>query len=174
MRFLPRRYTVRDIPTLLEGASQSYRVGKRRKAARLYRKVLRLDEERVPALVNLGAILSETPGTLRKAAQLMERASELDPENRAVWLNMGTIYAQLQENDRAVEALTHLVEIDPDYPDLHYNLAHVYLRMGKTRDAFLEAQTELRSRPEHFHAQVLMELLKKALQEDRPPDQPKP
>jgi len=120
----------------------------------------------MPALVNLGAIFSESPATLGEAAVLMEKARSLEPKNKAVLLNLGVIFTHLGQLAKAEEALEQLKALAPEYPDLHYNRAHLYHQMGMHREAFLEAQQEARLRPDNASAQLLVEQLKRFVTAD--------
>jgi tetratricopeptide (TPR) repeat protein len=110
-------------------------------------------------------MLSQLPKSLPEALSLMEKASELEPENKAVLLNLGTVYTQLGRLEDAEKALGKLNELDPDYPDLHFNRAHVYMRQGRNREAFLEAQTEIRRDPDNVHAKQLIEGLRSVVEQ---------
>lgn len=121
-----------EIPELLRNADRSYRVGDLKKAARLYRAVLKVDRQNLAALVNLGGLCSQNPKTLPESRSLLERAHELEPDNPTVLLNLGAIYAYSNRLDESLGCLNRLEGIDAGYPGLRYNRANVLFRMGRT------------------------------------------
>ncbi len=72
----------------------------------------------------------------RAALQLFDRAiaelegiGSVDPAMlgaEALFYSRGAAYLRLREWDRAAEAFRRAIEIKPDYPQAHYNLAYVY------------------------------------------------
>jgi tetratricopeptide (TPR) repeat protein len=159
-----------DIPELLRDADRSYRAGDPKKAARLYRTILKVDRRNLAALVNLGGLCSQSFKTLPESRNLLEKACELEPNNPTVLLNLGAIYAYLNRLDEALVCLNRLEETDAGYPGLRYNRANVLFRMGRVRDAFVEIQEELRANPKNPNAILLQEVLRQRMQEDSPGD----
>ena len=155
-----------EIPELLRDADRSYRAGNRKKAARLYRTVLKVDRQNLAALINLGGLCSQNPKTLPESRSLLERAHELQPGNPTVLLNLGAIYAYSNRLDESLGCLNRLEGINPAYPGLRYNRANVLFRMGRTRDAFVEIQEELRENPRNSTALLLQEVLRKRIETD--------
>jgi tetratricopeptide (TPR) repeat protein len=160
------RYGPADLPNLLAAADSAYRAGRRKKAITFYKAALRVDSDCFDALVNLGAIFSESYTTMGEAAVLMEKARRLRPENEAVLLNLGAILTHLGQLQKAEEALDRLDALSSEYPDLHYNRAQLYYRMGKRREAFLEAQKEVRLHPENPSAVLLVEQMKNIVSDE--------
>jgi tetratricopeptide (TPR) repeat protein len=155
-----KKYQPEDIPQLLLLGDTAYRTGRRKRAIRIYRSVLELDSDSLPALVNLGAIYAESPKTMAEAAVLMEKARRLDPENTSVLLNLGAILTLLGQYEKARETFADLESVAPECPDLHYNRARMYCQMNQYRDAFVETQKELRIHPNNPNALLLLEQLK--------------
>jgi len=141
-------------------ADAAYRAGRRKKAAKLYRSILGVDGDCFPALVNLGAIFTESERTMGEAAVLMEKARRLRPDNTAVLLNLGAILTLLGQFEKARGAFDDLESVDPDCPDLHYNRARLFCQMQDYRNAFVEVQEELRRHPGNPNALLLIEQLK--------------
>lgn len=164
------RYEPKDLPNLLRLGDSAYRARRRRKAIAFYKAALEIDSGCFPALVNLGAIFSESPHSMGEAAVLMEKARRLQPENEAVLLNLGAILTHLGQLAKAEETLERLNSLSPEYPDLHYNRAQLYYKLGKHREAFLEAQHEVRLHPNNPSALLLVEQMKHIVSEKRPND----
>ncbi len=91
-----------------------------------------LHPDDVDVLTNLGGayILG---GKHRDAVPILEKASELAPTNPAVWSNLaaaclGTLVTSTRERqDRALAAYRRVIEIEPAYPNVHYNMGLIYV-----------------------------------------------
>jgi len=54
-----------------------------------------------------------------------------DPKAYQVFNNVGIIQMKLGDTDKAVKALQHSIELNPDYYPAYFNLARVYEMTGK-------------------------------------------
>lgn len=60
------------------------------------------------------------------------------------------------------EALAHFrkaLEIDPAYPNLHFNLGNVYMKMDKIDDAIMEYKKEIEISPQNINAKEMLEAI---------------
>ncbi|MBN1202396.1 MAG: tetratricopeptide repeat protein [Anaerolineae bacterium] len=86
----------------------------------------------VDVLTNLGGayILAEKH---RHAVPILEKASEIASDNPAVWSNLAAAHlgklvtATRERQDRALAAYRRVIEIDPAYPNVHYNMGLIYV-----------------------------------------------
>ena len=80
----------------------------------------------------------------------MQKALQLQSESRLAYFDLGCIYADQNNNQEAVAALLHAVQLDPTQPDAHYRLARLYTALGQKEKAAQEfAKTkELHSKTE--------------------------
>jgi tetratricopeptide (TPR) repeat protein len=99
-----------------------------------YQQVLRLDPQRVEAVINSGTLHYEQ-GDLAKAAECFMTAVKLQPTDALAQFNLGSV---LDESDRLEDARHHLrqaVSLNRDYSDAHYNLAFVCEKLGAFEEA---------------------------------------
>jgi tetratricopeptide (TPR) repeat protein len=98
----------------------------------LLERCYRLHPNDVDVLTNLGGayILA---GKHRSAIPFLEKASVLAPDNPAVWLNLAAAYlgklvtATRNRQERALAAYQRVIELEPDYPNVHYNMGLIYV-----------------------------------------------
>ena len=99
-----------------------------------YEQALRLDPQRVKALVNSGTLLYDQ-GELARAVEFFRRAVALEPANALAQFNLGSVLEEIGELEAARNHLRRAVSLDPSYSDAHYNLAFVCERLGAHGEA---------------------------------------
>ena len=114
----------------------------RAQALDAYDHALRVDSQRLDALINCGT-LYYGERNLEKAAECFRRVLALDSENALAHFNLGSVLEDLGDFEASRQHLRQAVRLLPDYSDAHYNLAFVCEKLG----AFAEAQ-------EHWQAYV--------------------
>jgi tetratricopeptide (TPR) repeat protein len=117
----------------------------RAQALDAYDRALRLDSQRLDALINCGTLYYEDR-SLEKAAECFRRALALDSENALAHFNLGSVLEDLGDLEASRQHLRQAVRLLPDYCDAHYNLAFVCEKLG----AVAEAQ-------EHWQAYVSLD-----------------
>jgi len=75
---------------------------------------------------------------LERALQLLQRSIELKKDIRIAYVDVGTILARQKKYAEAASALQHAVALDPDEPETHYQLGHVYQAMNNMDEAKTE------------------------------------
>ena len=60
----------------------------------------------------------------------------------------------------AEQAIEQVMEIDPHFPDAHYNLAVVKLRLARPFEALAELELQLADNPGHVAARELLQKLR--------------
>jgi tetratricopeptide (TPR) repeat protein len=88
-----------------------------------------------------------------QAAPLLETALAEDPQNVEIRFNLAFAYAQLQQDDKAIEQYSKVVEQRPELGQARMNLGLVLLRQGKPAEAAPHFQKLSEARPEDFRAQ---------------------
>lgn len=68
----------------------------------------------------------------------LKKVVELEPDMLFAQYNIGNIYVQLGELDKAIEAYTHAIAIDPRFPDAYYNRGIVCLMQGRTEQGLAD------------------------------------
>jgi tetratricopeptide (TPR) repeat protein len=119
--------------------------GNGRDAIPLLERCYTLRPKDVDVLTNLGGayILA---GTHQRAIPLLEKATELAPDNPSVWSNLAAAYlgrlitSTRARQDKALAAYRRVIEIDPAYPNVYYNMALIFVDR-RDWDAAYEAFT---------------------------------
>ena len=83
---------------------------------------------------SLGQI-AERDAANRRALMLIEERLELNPDDARAWNLGATILGMLNQTERAIEFMRTSVAIDPDDPQLLYNVACTYSVLGRTEEA---------------------------------------
>ena len=150
--------SVRDPAVLLALAAQTYKQGKPKKALEIYRRLVELAPDSVPARVNLGALIIQCHNDLPEALVHMEYARTLEPDNCTVLLNLGSLYAHLEMPERSEEMLRRAIEINPSFPDVRFLLAHHLINRGEMDEARRLLAEELSPgvKPGNLQAQILL------------------
>jgi len=108
-------------------------------AGEAYRRVLKIDPNNVPALVNLGAAEFRL-GHLDEAERLLRRSLQLKADNPTAWLNLGILYLGREDPMRALAAIAQAVVHTPRDP-----VARNYLGVAAGRNRWFDAaEMELR------------------------------
>ena len=84
-------------------------------------KALNIDEEYVPALVNLG-IVKLRKGEFEQAKASYEHALKADPGNAVAYTNLGNLLVRLCEWEAAAQAYEQALETDPPSPSARISL----------------------------------------------------
>jgi tetratricopeptide (TPR) repeat protein len=69
--------------------------------------------------------------------------------------NLASIYERHGNPDRAIKELEEAVELNPDYPDLRYQLAHAYYTNEQPNEALLQLNIALELNPDYARARCL-------------------
>ncbi len=88
-----------------------------------------------------------------QAAPLLEKALAEDEENIEVRFNLAFAYSQLNQDDKAIEHYTKLLEKKPDLLQARLNLGMILLRQQRPADAVPYLETLAESRADDFRAQ---------------------
>ncbi len=96
-----------------------------------------IDEESVPTLINLGGAYIMA-GKHRAAIPYLEAARDAEPQNAMIWTNLGAAYlgnpvlATPEQQLKAISAFERALQLDPDAPNVHYNLGLIFVDRGDT------------------------------------------
>lgn len=99
--------------------------GKWQKAAKAYRKALRLDPTLADCWNNLATIFYRI-GKKRKAIRYYLNALKINPSYKLAYYNLGNIFEEIRKYRLAIRMYRRAIELDPQYFDAHYNVALVY------------------------------------------------
>jgi Flp pilus assembly protein TadD len=122
----------------LEGI-EAFQRGNYAGAKEAYRRVLKVDPENLPALVNLG-VTEYRLGQFDEAERLLKSSLRLKPDNATAWLNLGILYLDRDENMQALASVAQAVVHAPADP-----VARNYLGVAAGRNGWFDAaESELR------------------------------
>lgn len=106
------------------------------------------------------ALLYGETGRAEDAVRALQRTVEADPDFGRAWYNLGLAHAQLEQLDRAVDALRKAEQLTVDLPDVPYARATVHMRQGNKTAAREAAETALKRDPAHVEARSLLSVLR--------------
>jgi tetratricopeptide (TPR) repeat protein len=102
------------------------------KAARAaYEACLEQDAEHLEARLNLGRIL-HLEGRLREAEKVYRG---VDLHDALLSFNLAVLLEDLEREPEAMSVYRSTLALDPGFADAHFNLARLYERKGKSKDA---------------------------------------
>lgn len=90
-----------------------------------------------------------------------------DPDNAEKLTALGTIYGQHGDLEAALKPLQRAAELEPQSPQMQYNLALVYFQMGRFEEAREPLETALKRWPDLFQLNSLYGAVLVKLGEDR-------
>ncbi len=106
----------------------------RAEAMDAYERAVRLEPEKIEALLNCGTLHYED-GNLEKAFEYFARAISSQPGSALAHFNLGSVLEEIGDADAARKHLRQAVRLDPTYPDAQYNLAYVCEKLGALAEA---------------------------------------
>jgi Tfp pilus assembly protein PilF len=131
----------RSILAQLGRGAALQKMGNLNEARTSYERVLRIDPSNREALTNLTVILAERePGEALKRLQELEREY---PSFSPVKAQIGLVYAKLNQLEPALDYLRRAVNLTPDAPMYHLNLALVLDRLDRKEQAVVSYERVL-------------------------------
>jgi Flp pilus assembly protein TadD len=94
--------------------------------------------------LNYGNALRDVGREQDASAAFMYAAVHLEPDNGAAWSSLGNAALALGNNEYAGECYRRAVELHPQDPAIHFNLALYLLLNGDLKDGFAEYEWGLR------------------------------
>lgn len=104
------------------------------------------------------ARLYQREGKLPEALTEFEHAAAFKPllGLNGVYQIIGELHARQQRLDRALDAYGQRLDLHPNDPEAHYDLADIYLRLGRHDDALAELSVVLLLAPANAKAATMM------------------
>jgi len=129
-----------------ETAFQLHRAGQLEAAEAGYRALLLRWPTYVPALGNLGVILSKK-GLVDEAIRTFTIALAADPNHADSHYNLGNLYRRGNDPMRAAAAYRECVQVEPNHSNAYFNLGLVCSTLGQLNDAEEAFRAVLRIEP---------------------------
>jgi tetratricopeptide (TPR) repeat protein len=104
------------------------------RALTLYSDLLGREPSNFEAHMRMARLL-EREGNLTGALRHLLGAAVIVPANAEVNLRLGTLYRLREETENALQSFLRAVECDPQSIEAHRNLAEIYDRIGRKREA---------------------------------------
>ncbi|TWT00094.1 lipopolysaccharide assembly protein LapB [Planomicrobium sp. CPCC 101079] len=101
-----------------------------------------------------------------KAHKYLQRATELSPKDPLILMHYGIVLMEMQEFERAMDALREAHSIDPEETDILFFLAEVHAHMGMFLEARKYAKKYIEQDIQGDYAAEAMEIIDFAEQED--------
>lgn len=118
---------------------EAFKSGNLEGAREAYLRVLKIEPDNLPALVNLGATEYRL-GNGEEAERLLSRSLQIKADNPTAWLNLGILYLERGEPMRSLAAVAQAVAHAPADP-----VARNYLGVAAGRNGWFDAaEKELR------------------------------
>jgi predicted Zn-dependent protease len=158
-----------DDPDLLYGlAKTEEKLGMTREALEHFRKALHLAADDPDILRDLGIALFKL-GQFEDAARNLRRAIRFRENDVDASIHLGKTLAAMGDTHGALRLYTNLEERRPDDPEIHYNMAMLYGKTGRTADSHYYFGLYFKKKGKMDSA--LFHL--KAALKDLPPDHPR-
>lgn len=122
------------------------------KAEAEFKKVLSLDPLNAPAANYLGYMLAERGVELQDSVRYIKQALKTDPNNGAYLDSLGWAYYKMNRFEEAEAPLQKAVEQLSNDPTVLDHIGHVYLRLGKKRQAQQAWEHALKEWPTAFES----------------------
>lgn len=115
-------------------------------AIEAYERAIDADPSRLDARINLGRLLHEAR-RVAKAEQVYRQALEECGGDPLLLFNLGVLLEDMNRRTAAIEAYSAALRLDPTLADAHYNLALLYEKAGKPREAIRHLAHYRRGQP---------------------------
>lgn len=153
---LPRVLVAQQEPPELKGkklaqynetffkAEKNRNLGNTEEAIEQYEQLLKLSDKVAVVHYNLGKVQLESKN-YPQADYHLRRATVLDSSNLWYWNSLAQFYEDQNRPKPLLKARKKLVQLNPDNPDRHLDLARVYFAQGQSAEAMeqLDALTKL-------------------------------
>lgn len=103
-------------------------------AATEFRSELEHDAKNAQAMAYLGDVELKK-GNREGAEQMLRQAMELQPDVRIAHFDLGVLASDGKHYTAAIDDFKRAVALDPQEPDAHYRLAHIFQQLGRKGEA---------------------------------------
>jgi tetratricopeptide (TPR) repeat protein len=121
-------------------------------AKQYYEKLLKIDENYLPAVNNLACLIAEHGGNIDVALNLAQKAKERLPNDPNISDTLGWVYYKKNVPYTAVTYFKEANEKRPNNPMIKYHLGMAYYKMGKSDLARSELSAALKLNPNFANA----------------------
>lgn len=122
-----------------------------------YKRIIAEDPQNYEALVGLGNLYFDNQ-QYQQAVEYYRRALKINPDDPNVRTDLAICYTYLDLLDLAASELKQVIEKYPNHAQAHFNLAIVYQKMGRIKDAISELDTFMKLVPPGPEYQYALQL----------------
>lgn len=120
-------------------------------AAEIADSLIRLYPEEKEAYVIRG-IIHQIGNNLEKALQCYRQASDVDTGYALAYMYIGYAYSNLGEQDKALSAMQHYIQLAPDAANPHASYANLLMRVGRYDEALEQHRKALSLKPDYWYS----------------------
>lgn len=125
-------------------------------ALQLHQRYLELEPHNCLALYHLGYILGKL-NERQLEVEAYERAAACGYSNDdRLFFNLGMAFGELSEPDKALAALEHAIQLNPDNPENHFGLGYIAQLAGHSRRAIKALKKAIDLSADHLDARNLL------------------
>ena len=128
-------------------------LGNHADAVRMYKRVLKLDEDDAAAHYNLGTAL-EKAGEYKDAVKWYKMAIDLEPEEAKYYNNMGGSLAAYNKTETAERSYKWAIKLSPKWADAYFNLGNMLLGTNQVEKAIERLEVAVKIQPSHAKARA--------------------
>jgi len=127
-------------------------------AEKILREVLKDRAASADANHFLGRALLLKGGATAEAIRFLDRATEIDANRAEYYLYVGWAANELNQVQRAEQAISRALELDRELADAYWQRAVLLHKQARTLDALADLQVALEKRPSRYEAYATMAL----------------
>lgn len=137
-------------------------LGENRQFEEAVRELSVIDQKSVRVWYLIGCY-HHVAGRFPEAFQAFQRAAEIKPDYADLMSRMEKIRSYLQRIETLIEMHRENLSVNEAYPDLHFNLANLYLLIGKKDEAMLELMEAVKLKPNYHEAKQRLTSLEREM-----------
>jgi len=139
------------LPAIGIHAAILQKLGRYEEAAQAYQEVLTLEPEQPETINNLGTCLKQM-GEVDRARTQFEYVLRLAPEHVGAHVNLALIAEDNDDLKEALQFYDKALMLAPADPLIRSNMGALFLRLGRTADAFAAFTAALKTEPDYGRA----------------------
>ncbi len=154
-----------DFNQLLSQGTEMIKKGKSKEALQFLEQAHQMKPDNIDVGLNLSGAYILTK-RFKKAVNVLKPMSDQNPYNSKIWINLGAAYlgnpvlANEENQNQAISAFKHALELDPVAPSVAYNIGLIYRDKHDYRKAEYWFSMAIKHNPHDKDARRLLEKVK--------------
>lgn len=125
----------RDEQKVIDNVMQALSKGTASKAQEILDKAIKRNQDAANLWFNRAQLKRQT-GQMEAAVLDLRQTLKLAPRSMAAWDALGNVYADLEQHDKAIQAVSNLLKLRPKFASGYYNRALSSIERGAMKEAF--------------------------------------